>query len=49
MSKAITVRLTDEVAATLAERKKKTLVPTEAYIRRLIEDALTAEQKAEKP
>ena len=40
MSKAITLRLTDELAARLAERKKRTLVPTEAWIRQLIEKAL---------
>jgi hypothetical protein len=42
MSKAITVRLTDEQAAALAARKKRTLVPTEAFIRSLIDEALTA-------
>jgi len=46
MSKAITVRLPDELAARLAERKKRTLVPTEAFIRRVIEEALQKEEGA---
>ena len=41
MSKAITVRLPDATAAQLAERKKKTLVPTETFIRSLIDHALS--------
>jgi len=40
MAKAITVRLTDEQAAALVARKKNTLVPTEAFIRRAIDRAL---------
>ena len=40
MSKAITVRLTDEQHAALADRKKTTMVPTETFIRSLIEKAL---------
>ena len=45
MSRTITVRLTDEQAAKLADRKKRTLVPTEAFIRRVIEDALQKEEQ----
>jgi predicted transcriptional regulator len=46
MSKVITVRLTDELAARLADRKKRTLVPTEAFMRRAVEDALQKEEGA---
>jgi hypothetical protein len=44
MAKAITIRLSEEQAAILAERKKRTLVPTEAFVRSLIEQALKAEK-----
>jgi hypothetical protein len=44
MSKAIIIRFTDEQAAKLAEHKKQTLVPTEAYVRRVVEAALDAEK-----
>jgi predicted DNA-binding protein len=44
MAKAITIRLTEEQAAQLDNRKKRTLVPTEAFVRSLIEQALKAEK-----
>lgn len=38
--KTITVRLSDDVAVALTDRKKRTLVPTEAFVRRAIDAAL---------
>jgi hypothetical protein len=47
MSKAITLRVTDETFANLRRRKKATGVPTEVYLRKLIAAAEELEQKAE--
>jgi hypothetical protein len=44
MAKTITVRFTDEQAVKLAERKLRTLVPTEAFIRVVVEQKLKAEE-----
>jgi len=46
MAKVITVRFTQEQATALADHKARTLVPTEAFIRRAVDEALKkAEQK----
>jgi hypothetical protein len=42
--KTMVIRLTEEQATKLADRKKRTLVPTEAFVRSLIEQALKAEK-----
>lgn len=44
--KVITLRLSDDLASKLAERKQFTLVPTEAFIRSAINLALFADDQS---
>jgi len=44
---AITVRLPDDLAAALKERKRRTDIPTEAFVRRAIRAELEFEARPE--
>jgi hypothetical protein len=43
-STILNVRIPNALAARLTEHKQKTLVPTSAFVRRAIEEALTKEE-----
>ena len=48
MSVSIIIRFTDEQAAALVAHREQTLIPTNAFVRRAVEQALAAET-ASKP